>query len=93
MYTIRLKLLMQRSIVYSKIQVVAHHYQRFSCSQYLLLAQVQAHQKVSKCPHIKNDSIFTHRGLPLFSNRLSVRLTEDQKGLFKACNGAECKYM
>ncbi|KAG5632373.1 hypothetical protein H5410_004090 [Solanum commersonii] len=33
---------MQKSIVYSKIQVVTHHYQRFSCSQYLLLMQVQA---------------------------------------------------
>ncbi|KAG5610268.1 hypothetical protein H5410_021549, partial [Solanum commersonii] len=33
---------MQRSIVYSKIQVVTHHYQRFSCSQYFLLMQVQA---------------------------------------------------
>ncbi|KAG5581489.1 hypothetical protein H5410_052116, partial [Solanum commersonii] len=30
-------------------------------------------------------------GLPLFSNRLSIRLTQDQKGLSKACNGAECK--
>ena len=28
----------------------------------LLLLQVQARQKVSKCPHMKNDSIFTHRG-------------------------------
>ncbi|KAG5571620.1 hypothetical protein H5410_061386 [Solanum commersonii] len=46
---------------------------------------------VSKWPHTKNDSIFTHRGLPLFSNQPSVRLTQDQKGLFKACNGAECK--
>ncbi|KAG5571190.1 hypothetical protein H5410_060956 [Solanum commersonii] len=32
----------QGSIVYSKIQVVTHHYQRFSCLQYLLLVQVQA---------------------------------------------------
>ncbi|KAG5610224.1 hypothetical protein H5410_021505, partial [Solanum commersonii] len=32
--------------MYSKIQVVTHHYQRFSCSQYLLLVQVQAQQKV-----------------------------------------------
>ncbi|KAG5595705.1 hypothetical protein H5410_036937 [Solanum commersonii] len=59
---------MQRSIVYSKIQVVTYHYQRFSCSQYLQLVQVQAQQKVSKCPHIKNDSIFTHGGFPLFCN-------------------------
>ncbi|KAG5600222.1 hypothetical protein H5410_031592, partial [Solanum commersonii] len=82
---------MQRSIMYSKIQVVTHHYLRFSCSQYLLLVQVQAHQNVSKCPHIKNDSIFTHRDLPLVSNRSSVRLTQDKNGLSKACNGAECK--
>ncbi|KAG5570236.1 hypothetical protein H5410_060002, partial [Solanum commersonii] len=82
---------MQGSIVYLKIQVVTYHYQRFSCSQYLLLVQVQAQQKVSKCPHMKNDSIFTHRGLPLFSNRLSIRFTQDQKGLSKAYNGDECK--
>ncbi|KAG5599117.1 hypothetical protein H5410_030487 [Solanum commersonii] len=30
-------------------------------------------------------------GLPLFSNRLLIRLTEDEKCLSKACNGAECK--
>ncbi|KAG5590888.1 hypothetical protein H5410_041402 [Solanum commersonii] len=40
----RLNLLMQRSIVYSKIQVVTHHYQRFSISQYSLQIQVQAQQ-------------------------------------------------
>ncbi|KAG5615070.1 hypothetical protein H5410_014894, partial [Solanum commersonii] len=28
---------MQGSIVYSKIQVVTHHYKKISCSQYLLL--------------------------------------------------------
>ncbi|KAG5586061.1 hypothetical protein H5410_046495 [Solanum commersonii] len=31
------------------------------------------------------------KSLSLFSNRSSVRLTQDQKGLSKACNGAECK--
>ncbi|KAG5629703.1 hypothetical protein H5410_001420, partial [Solanum commersonii] len=36
---------MQGSIVYSKIQFVTHHHQRFSCLQYLLLEQVQAQQK------------------------------------------------
>ncbi|KAG5591149.1 hypothetical protein H5410_041663 [Solanum commersonii] len=30
-------------------------------------------------------------GLPLFSNRLSIQFTQDQKGLSKACNGDECK--
>ncbi|KAG5606140.1 hypothetical protein H5410_027632 [Solanum commersonii] len=39
MHTTRLSLLMEGSIVYSKIQVVTHHYQKFSCSQYLLLVQ------------------------------------------------------
>ncbi|KAG5590368.1 hypothetical protein H5410_040882, partial [Solanum commersonii] len=73
--------------------------------------------KVLKCPHIKNDSIFTHYsqqfrdpesyptltltkmktcmtspiGLPLFSNKHLFQLTQDQKGLFKVCNGADCK--
>ena len=30
-------------------------------------------------------------GLPLFSNQHLFQLTQDQKGLFKACNRAECK--
>ncbi|KAG5619920.1 hypothetical protein H5410_005138 [Solanum commersonii] len=30
-------------------------------------------------------------GLPLFSNPHSFWLTQDKKGLLKACNGAECK--
>ncbi|KAG5585548.1 hypothetical protein H5410_045982 [Solanum commersonii] len=42
---LRLSVHASRSIVYSKIQIVTHHYQRFSCSQYLLLVQVQAQQK------------------------------------------------
>ncbi|KAG5572221.1 hypothetical protein H5410_061987 [Solanum commersonii] len=29
--------------------------------------------------------------LPLFSNQHSFQLTQDNKGLFKACNGVECK--
>ncbi|KAG5632164.1 hypothetical protein H5410_003881 [Solanum commersonii] len=37
--------LCEDSIMYSKIQVVTHHYQIFSNSQYLLLMQVQAQQK------------------------------------------------
>ncbi|KAG5615039.1 hypothetical protein H5410_014863 [Solanum commersonii] len=32
--------------------------------------------------------MFSPIGLPLFSNRLSIRLTQDQKDLSKACNGA-----
>ncbi|KAG5590163.1 hypothetical protein H5410_040677, partial [Solanum commersonii] len=38
----RLNLLMQRSNVYSKLQVMTHHYQRISSSPYLLQMQVQA---------------------------------------------------
>ncbi|KAG5606497.1 hypothetical protein H5410_027989, partial [Solanum commersonii] len=45
MHATRLSSLMQGSIVYSKIQIVTHHHQRFSCSQYLLLVKVQAQQK------------------------------------------------
>ncbi|KAG5631638.1 hypothetical protein H5410_003355 [Solanum commersonii] len=30
-------------------------------------------------------------GLPIFSNQHLLQLTQDQKGLFKACNEAECK--
>ncbi|KAG5585756.1 hypothetical protein H5410_046190, partial [Solanum commersonii] len=37
--------------------------------------------------------MFLPIGLPLFSHRSSIRLTQDKKGLFKACNGAECKSM
>ncbi|KAG5610694.1 hypothetical protein H5410_021975 [Solanum commersonii] len=33
------------------------------------------------------------KSLPLFSNQLSIRLIQDQKGLSKDCNGAECKGM
>ena len=32
-------------------------------------------------------------GLPVFSGQHLFQLTQDQKGLFKACNGAECKCM
>ncbi|KAG5599598.1 hypothetical protein H5410_030968 [Solanum commersonii] len=39
--------------------------------------------KVFKCPHTRNDSIFTQW----------FALTQDQKGLFKACNRTECKCM
>ncbi|KAG5610873.1 hypothetical protein H5410_022154 [Solanum commersonii] len=31
------------------------------------------------------------KGLPVFSNQHLFQLTQDQKGLFKACNGVECK--
>ncbi|KAG5611188.1 hypothetical protein H5410_022469 [Solanum commersonii] len=59
---IRLNLLMRRSNVHSKFQIVTHHYQRISSSPYLLQMQVQAQLKCSNCPHTKNDSIFTHNG-------------------------------
>ncbi|KAG5585225.1 hypothetical protein H5410_045659 [Solanum commersonii] len=35
--------------------------------------------------------MFLPIGLPLLSNRLSIRLTQDQKGLSKAYNRDECK--
>ncbi|KAG5630994.1 hypothetical protein H5410_002711, partial [Solanum commersonii] len=54
----RLNLLMQRSIVYSKTQVVTHHYQRISSSPYLL--QMQSSTKVFKCPHTKRMIPFSH---------------------------------
>ncbi|KAG5612204.1 hypothetical protein H5410_023485, partial [Solanum commersonii] len=46
---------------------------------------------VFKCPHTRNDSIFTHNGLPVFSDQHLLQLTQDQEGLFKARNAAECK--
>ncbi|KAG5585258.1 hypothetical protein H5410_045692 [Solanum commersonii] len=45
--TTRLNLLMNRSIVYSKIQVMPHQYQRVSCSQHLPEMQVQVQPKCS----------------------------------------------
>ncbi|KAG5615902.1 hypothetical protein H5410_015726, partial [Solanum commersonii] len=42
--------------------------------------------KVSKCPH-ESDTTLT------LKKRNTMYLTQDQKGLSKACNGAECKYM
>ena len=53
---------MQKSIVYSKIQVVTHHYEIFLCSQYIILAShtSSSSTKVSICPHTKNDS-YSHR--------------------------------
>ncbi|KAG5571483.1 hypothetical protein H5410_061249 [Solanum commersonii] len=74
----RLNLLMQGSIVYSKSQVVTHHYQKISSSIYFLHMEVQAQQRYSNALTQKNYSIITHK---------------DQKGLFKACNGAEWKGM
>uniref|UniRef100_A0A0V0GL24 Putative ovule protein n=1 Tax=Solanum chacoense TaxID=4108 RepID=A0A0V0GL24_SOLCH len=48
-----------------------------------------------QCSHSKRGTqcMFSPIGLPLFSNQLSIRLTQDQKGLSKACNGDECKGM
>ena len=43
----RLNLLMRRSNVHSKFQVVTHHYQRISSSWYLLQMQVQTQQRYS----------------------------------------------
>ncbi|KAG5590129.1 hypothetical protein H5410_040643 [Solanum commersonii] len=35
--------------------------------------------------------MFSPIGLPLFSNQLLTRFTQDQKGLSKACNEDDCK--
>ncbi|KAG5614957.1 hypothetical protein H5410_014781, partial [Solanum commersonii] len=111
------QLLMQRSNVPSKIQVVTHQYQINSCSQYLLQMQVQAQPKCSNAPSqgmipyshtmvynlkFRNQMQHSHSqrrtqciispiSLPVFSNQYLLQLTQDQKGLFKACNGVECK--
>ncbi|KAG5571402.1 hypothetical protein H5410_061168 [Solanum commersonii] len=113
----RLNLLMRRSNVHSKFQVVTHHYRRISSSLYLLRMKVQTQQRKSNAltqrmiPYShtmvkqfkvsesnttltltkKNTIILSPISLPIFSNRQLFQLTKDQKGLFKACNGAESK--
>ena len=37
--------------------------------------------------------MFSPLTLPLFSNKSSIWLAQNQKGPFKACNGAKCKGM
>ncbi|KAG5571973.1 hypothetical protein H5410_061739 [Solanum commersonii] len=39
----------------------------------------------------RTQCIISPIGLPVFSNQHLFQLTHDQKGLLKACNGAECK--
>ncbi|KAG5631228.1 hypothetical protein H5410_002945 [Solanum commersonii] len=64
MHTTRLNLLMKRSNVHSKIQVVTHQYQRISYSQYLLQMQVQAQPRclnaltLGMIPYSHNGSSF-----------------------------------
>ncbi|KAG5632433.1 hypothetical protein H5410_004150 [Solanum commersonii] len=70
MHTTRLNLLMQGSIVYSKIEIVTHHHQRFSCSQYLLLVQESDTTITLKKRNIMH--VFTHRFALIF------QLTFDQ---------------
>ncbi|KAG5599285.1 hypothetical protein H5410_030655, partial [Solanum commersonii] len=103
MHTTRLNLLMQRSIVYSKIKIGTHHHQRFSCSQYLLLVQVQAQQKYLYA--LAQRMIpYSHTYMSQFKIRNQIQcshlkrgaqciLLKDQKGLSRACNGAEYKGM
>ncbi|KAG5610104.1 hypothetical protein H5410_021385, partial [Solanum commersonii] len=57
-------------------------FDKISCSQYLLQMQVQAQPKFS------NDLT---QGFPVFSNRQLFQPTQEQKGILKACNRAECK--
>ncbi|KAG5610140.1 hypothetical protein H5410_021421, partial [Solanum commersonii] len=56
-------------------------------------AQALASSNQMRHSHSKRGTqcMFSPTDLPLFSNRLLNWLTQDQKGLFKACNGAECK--
>ncbi|KAG5610513.1 hypothetical protein H5410_021794, partial [Solanum commersonii] len=91
---------MRRSTVYSNIQVVTHHYQRFLMLTILATNGSSSSTTISECLHTKNDFIFTQGGtqcmfssigLPLFSNQSSVQLAQDQKAVSKTCNGAECK--
>ncbi|KAG5605708.1 hypothetical protein H5410_027200, partial [Solanum commersonii] len=92
MHTTRLNLLMKRSNVHSKIQVVNHQYQRISYSQYLLQMQFKVLESVAMLT-LTNKNImhnFTH-SFPVFSNQHLFQHTQDQKGLFKDCNGVECK--
>ncbi|KAG5631864.1 hypothetical protein H5410_003581 [Solanum commersonii] len=70
---------MPGSTVYPKIQVVTHHYQRFSLSQYLLQMQVQAHQKYSNA--------LTQRMIP-YSHTM---LTQDQKVFSSLVMGLSAK--
>ncbi|KAG5631842.1 hypothetical protein H5410_003559, partial [Solanum commersonii] len=102
MHTTRLNLLMQGSIVYSKIQIVTHHHQRFSCSQYLLLVQVQAQQKYL-IALAQRMIPYSHTDMSQVKIRNQIQRSHskkgtqcmfspiDQKGLSKTCNGAECK--
>ncbi|KAG5619642.1 hypothetical protein H5410_004860 [Solanum commersonii] len=39
----------------------------------------------------RTQCMLSPKGLPIFSTRHLFQLTQDQKGLFKACNGVECK--
>ncbi|KAG5571834.1 hypothetical protein H5410_061600, partial [Solanum commersonii] len=62
MYTRRLNLLMQGSIMYSVIEVVTHHYQRFSCSQYLYNQfNVQESEKTLTITKMNTMHAYTHR--------------------------------
>ncbi|KAG5585668.1 hypothetical protein H5410_046102, partial [Solanum commersonii] len=90
---------MQRSILYSKIQVVTHHYQKFSCSQDLLLMLVQTQQQYSNA--LTQRMIpYLHTVVNQFKIRNQMQRSHSKKGsqclfspigLSKDCNGAECK--
>ncbi|KAG5599816.1 hypothetical protein H5410_031186, partial [Solanum commersonii] len=82
-------LLMQGSIVYSKTQVVTHHYQRFSSSQHLLQMQVQAQLRYSNaltqrmisyshtmvCPYFPIDNCFNSLNIKKVFSRLVMGLS------------------
>ncbi|KAG5606200.1 hypothetical protein H5410_027692 [Solanum commersonii] len=50
-------------------------------------------QNQMQCSHSqrRTQCMLSPTGLPIFSNRQLFQLTQDQKGLFKACNVAGCK--
>ncbi|KAG5615645.1 hypothetical protein H5410_015469, partial [Solanum commersonii] len=93
MHTKRLNLLMQGSIVHSKIQVVTHHYQRISNSQYFLQMQVEAQQRIKCNTHTHKMNIMhdsTHMFARIFQSTIILAYSRSKRS-FKACNRVECK--
>ncbi|KAG5571874.1 hypothetical protein H5410_061640, partial [Solanum commersonii] len=70
----RFNLLMRRSNVHSKFQVVTHHYQRISSSQYLLQMQVQAQPKCSNAL-TKRMIPYSHKGSQFKASKSNEMLT------------------
>ncbi|KAG5584837.1 hypothetical protein H5410_045271 [Solanum commersonii] len=80
----RLNLLMQGSIIYLKTQVVTHHYQRFSRSQYLLQMQVQAQLRYSNAL-TQRMILYSHTMVQLFkAPKSNATLTLTKKNTMQA---------